>query len=789
MYDPEQITYFGEADARNRNVPFGIKASDRTRHVYVIGKTGMGKSTVLENMAVQDIQNDNGFAFIDPHGKTVDLLLEYIPPERVKDVLYFAPFDMEYPISFNIMEDVGYDKRHLVVSGLMAAFKKIWEDAWSARMEYILTNTLLALLEYPDATLLSVNKMLSDKNYRKKVVDNVQDTSVKSFWVDEFANYTERMAAEAVPAIQNKVGQFTANPLIRNIIGQPKSSFDIRQLMDTRKIFLINLSKGRIGESNANLLGSLLITKIYLSAMSRADVPEPVLDKELPNFYLYVDEFQSFANESFADILSEARKYKLNLTIAHQYIEQMSEEVRAAVFGNVGTMITFRVGSYDAEVLEKEFAPEFTAQDIVNLGRFQTYLRLMINGVGSKPFSARTLPPLERPQTSSVTAVLDNSRKIYGKPRAEVEQQVRELVEMGRVEKDDSKPQGKGQGGQKGGRDFGNNKKKGGGNKGGRFDNGGYGGGDNRGGRDGGDRSSGNFKESRKSAIDEKTKLELQALLAKHTVSDSDNKDVKKVENSDEVKMVEPEKQVNRSPKFVEPTLSPEDIKLEVQYEDFVPQREGDLIDFSNSGNGNSKSNDVDIVIDKPVKKTDSKKNNNGHQNMNDLNKKNRPPMDNDLKNDISPMMTVPPHRNDPKKVSSENKNQLAAALSAAMGEKRGEAKGGVEVNDGESKDSGRVENVSDNERSTSSLAPQMDTDINTMNNAINSVISAAGSGESGGAAEIESNSEVGAGESGPGSAIVNNSGATTSESSSKNIAPEKPKEIPENELRSILED
>jgi hypothetical protein len=424
MTSDDKVTYFGETDSRNKRVKFGIKAKDRTRHMYVIGKTGMGKSTLLENMAVQDIQGGEGLCFIDPHGKSADLLLNYVPEHRIKDVLYFAPFDIEHPISFNVMEDVGYDKRHLVVSGLMSTFKKIWEDAWSARMEYILSNTLLALLEYPGATLLGVNKMLSDKAYRKKVVDNVQDPAVKSFWVDEFAKYTERFAAEATPAIQNKIGQFTSNPLIRNIIGQPKSSFDIRKLMDERKIMIVNLSKGRVGESNANLLGAMLITKIYLAAMSRADVTEKVL-KSLPQFYLYVDEFQSFANESFADILSEARKYKLNLTIAHQYIEQMSDEVRAAVFGNVGTMIVFRVGSYDAEVLEKEFAPQFTMEDIVNLGQFQLYLRLMIDGVGSQPFSARNLPPIPEPPISFMNQVLESSRAQFGQIRSIVEEQVR----------------------------------------------------------------------------------------------------------------------------------------------------------------------------------------------------------------------------------------------------------------------------------------------------------------------------------------------------------------------------
>ncbi len=421
--DDNRVTYFAETDARNKRVKFGIKAKDRTRHVYVIGKTGMGKSTLLENMAVQDIQNGEGMCFIDPHGKTADLLLEYVPKERIRDVIYIAPFDTEYPISFNVLESVDQSKRHLVVSGLMSTFKKIWVDAWSARMEYILTNTLLALLEAPNTTLLGVNRMLSDKAYRNEIVSHVQDPSVKSFWVKEFANYTERMAAEAVPSIQNKVGQFTANPLIRNMIGQPISSFDFRRAMDERKIMIINLSKGKIGDENMKLLGGLLVTKIYLAAMSRADVPDRIA-KTLPNFYLFVDEFQNFANASFADILSEARKYKLNLTIAHQYIEQMDEVVRPAVFGNVGTMITFRVGATDAEVLEKEFAPLFTVEDLVNLGFAQIYLKLMIDGLGSSPFSAVTLPPIPHPDHSYVSDIVDSSREQFAKSRSSVEQEI-----------------------------------------------------------------------------------------------------------------------------------------------------------------------------------------------------------------------------------------------------------------------------------------------------------------------------------------------------------------------------
>jgi hypothetical protein len=433
-FDPNKVTFFGKTDSRGKNVTFGIKAKDRQRHVYVIGKTGMGKSTLLENMAVQDIQNGEGMAFIDPHGSAAETLLNYIPEHRINDVLYFAPFDTDHPVSFNIMEDVGPDKRHLVVSGLMSVFKKIWVDAWSARMEYILSNTLLALLEYPDSTLLGVNRMLSDKDYRRKVIDNITDPSVKSFWVDEFLKYNERYMQEAGDAIKNKIGQFTANPVIRNIIGQPKSSFDIRKIMDEKKILIMNLSKGLIGETNANLLGSMLTTRIYLAAMSRADLP-PEKMREMPNFYFFVDEFQSFANATFANILSEARKYHLNLTIAHQYITQMEEEVRDAVFGNVGTIISFRVGPFDAEVLETIFTPNFLAADIVNLGFAQVYLTLMIDGIGSQPFSATTLPPIAPPAISYKDVAIAASRAKFAHSRAEVEVAIHKFHEPVVVQK------------------------------------------------------------------------------------------------------------------------------------------------------------------------------------------------------------------------------------------------------------------------------------------------------------------------------------------------------------------
>ncbi len=420
MHNPDQVTYFGETDFRGKKVRFGIKADDRSRHMYIIGKTGMGKSTLLENMAAQDIKNGAGMCFIDPHGSAIDTLLEYVPEERLNDVVYFAPFDSENPISFNILETVSEDQKHLVVQGLMSTFDKIWPDTFSERMKYILSNTLLALLEYPGSTLLGVNRMYADKGYREEIVKNVTDPTVKTFWEDEFAKWDERFMREATAAIQNKIGQFTANPIVRNIIGQQTSSFDFREVMDQKKILLINLSKGRIGEQNAGLLGGMLITKIYLAAMSRADATKADMVK-LPSFFLFVDEFQNFANESFADILSEARKYKLNLTMAHQYVEQMEEEVRDAVFGNVGTTVCFRVGPLDAELLEKVFVPTFTQEDIVNLGRFQIYLTLMIDGVGSKPFSAITMSPLPRNPISYRDEVITTSRKNFSKPRQEVQ--------------------------------------------------------------------------------------------------------------------------------------------------------------------------------------------------------------------------------------------------------------------------------------------------------------------------------------------------------------------------------
>ncbi|MFA6098476.1 MAG: type IV secretion system DNA-binding domain-containing protein [Patescibacteria group bacterium] len=413
------ITPFAKTNFRNANNVFGIKEDDRRRHMYLIGKTGMGKTTVLENMVISDIRSGRGLALVDPHGDLVEKVIEYIPSYRINDVIYFNPADVDFPIGFNVLESVDPAQRHLVASGLMGVFTKIWEGVWSARMEYILNNAILALLESPGSTMLGIARILVDKRYRQKVVSKLTDPIVKSFWVDEYANYNTNFRNEAIAPIQNKVGQFLSSAIIRNIVGQPKSTIDLRNLMDNHKILLLNLSKGRIGEDNSSLLGAMMITRIQLAAMSRVDIEE----KDRQDFYLYVDEFQNFATESFASILSEARKYRLSLVLAHQYIEQLDEEVRAAVFGNVGTIMCFRVGAADAEFLAKEFFPTFTEDDLLNLTKYNVYLKLMIDGVASEPFSATTLPP-EAALTNNKGKVVKVSRERYTKPRKIVEEKI-----------------------------------------------------------------------------------------------------------------------------------------------------------------------------------------------------------------------------------------------------------------------------------------------------------------------------------------------------------------------------
>lgn len=417
----QEVAVFAKTNFRNQYKKFGIKTEDRRRHMYFIGKTGMGKSTVLENMIVNDISAGHGVAVVDPHGDLAEKIMYYIPKNRINDIVYFNPSDIDYPIAFNVVEQVDPHLRHLVASGLVGVFKKLWADSWGPRLEYILRNAILAILDFPGSTLLGVVRMLSDKAYRKKVVANIKDPVVKSFWEKEFSSYADKFASEAVSPIQNKVGQFLSSSLMRNIVGQAKSSIDLREIMDNGKVLVMNLSKGRIGEDNSALLGAMMITKIQLASMSRVEVPE----EERKDFYLYIDEFQNFSTESFANILSEARKYRLNLTLAHQYIEQLSDSVKAAVFGNIGTLVTFRVGATDAEELAKEFAPVFNEEDLVNLPKYEMYLKLMIDGVASSPFSAKGLGPLgEEVRTDNFDKVIKYSREKYASDRKVVEDKI-----------------------------------------------------------------------------------------------------------------------------------------------------------------------------------------------------------------------------------------------------------------------------------------------------------------------------------------------------------------------------
>lgn len=415
------ITPFAATNFHNGKRIFGIKKDDRRRHMYVIGKTGMGKSTLLENLVFADIHSGNGTCYVDPHGDTAEKILQWIPKDRIADTIYFNPADRMHPIAFNVLERVEPIFRNNIASGLVSVYKKLWADSWGPRLEYILRYTLLALLDAPDSTLLGVNRILVDKPYLNHVLRYVEDPVVRSFWNDEFSKWNERNLAEVISPIQNKVGQFVSNSMIRNIIGQQESTISMRKIMDEKKILILNLSKGHMGEDASALLGAMLITKIQLAAMSRVEIKN---EEDREDFYLYVDEFQNFVTESFANILSEARKYRLCLTVAHQYIAQLtigsSTTVRDAVFGNVGTLIAFRVGATDAEFLEKEFTPQFLIEDLINLPQYKIYLRLMVNGVSSDPFSADTLPPLGKQDLGNGQAVIDYTRAHYTRTREEV---------------------------------------------------------------------------------------------------------------------------------------------------------------------------------------------------------------------------------------------------------------------------------------------------------------------------------------------------------------------------------
>ncbi|MBI3442501.1 MAG: type IV secretion system DNA-binding domain-containing protein [Candidatus Sungbacteria bacterium] len=418
-------TFIGKCNFRGGDRVFGVKVKDRRQHTYVIGQTGTGKTTLLKNLVLQDIRAGKGVAVIDPHGQFAEEVLDEIPEERMKDVVYFNPVDVDFPIGFNVIEVPNAKYKHLIVSDLLGIFTKIWANVWSARMEYILQNCILALIDTPGTTLLGISRILVDKDYREKIVANVKDPVVKSFWLHEYEQWRDQFRSEAIVPIQNKVGQFLNTSFIRNIVGQETSTLRIADIMNEEKILLVNVSKGEIGEDNSGLLGAMIITKIQLAAMERVRI----LEEERKDFYLYVDEFQNFATDSFANILSEARKYRLDLVLAHQYIGQLvtstSTKVRDAIFGNVGTFISFRVGAPDAEFLETQFAPEFTQADLIAQPNHHIYLRLMVDGVTSRPFSAATLPPLKFETNPGIKEqIMQSSRELYARPRAQVERNI-----------------------------------------------------------------------------------------------------------------------------------------------------------------------------------------------------------------------------------------------------------------------------------------------------------------------------------------------------------------------------
>ncbi len=419
--DMSGVSVFGDTDYREHRIEFGIKPDDRRRHFYLLGKTGVGKSTLFKNMFIADILRGDGACFVDPHGEAVEELLDFIPPERIKDVVYFDPTDTNHPVGFNLLELKDKSQRDLIADGVVEVFKKQFGESWGPRLQYILTNAVATLLEAQNTTLLGVIRILVDKNYRKFILKQVNDPILLKFWEEEYAQMStnSRLITEAVAPIQNKVGRFISSAVIRNIIGQVKSTIDLREIMDNRKILLVNLAQGKLGEETASLLGGMIITRLQSTAMERGDIPF----EDRNDFYLYVDEFQNFATESFAKILSEARKYKLNLTMTNQYIDQLPLTVRQAIFGNVGTLGSYVVSQADASILEKEFAPDVTSDDLVSLDSHAMYIKLCIDGMTSVPFSAKSLPPRYQPYGLK-SRVIESSREMYSVTREEIEDKI-----------------------------------------------------------------------------------------------------------------------------------------------------------------------------------------------------------------------------------------------------------------------------------------------------------------------------------------------------------------------------
>ena len=412
-----QITPIGKVNFRHDERIFGIYDKDRLGHIYAIGKTGVGKSTLLLNMAISDIERGNGFCIIDPHGDIAESILNYIPQDRIEDVIYFNPADIEFPIALNPLKNVHPNFHHLVASGLISTFKKIWADNWGPRLEHILRFSLLTLLRYREGTLLDIQPLLTDIEFRNKVLSRITDQSLLAFWYNEYDKFSNSLRAEVISPILNKIGIFSSSSILRNIVGQKIRSFHIQKVMDEGKILIVNLAKGKLGEDVSALLGSMIVTTIQLTALHRAKQEEHLRSP----FYLYIDECHSFITGSIADILAEARKYGLGLFLTHQYIDQLQDDIRSAIFGNVGTMIAFRVGATDATFLSKEFHPVFSEIDLINLPRYSMYLKLMIDGATSQPFSADTRSPKAK-TISFKNEIILHSQKQFGRKKDAVAQ-------------------------------------------------------------------------------------------------------------------------------------------------------------------------------------------------------------------------------------------------------------------------------------------------------------------------------------------------------------------------------
>jgi len=408
----KKINFFAKTEFKNRLVTFGVKEDDRRRHIYLIGKTGTGKSTTIANMAVDDMKKRKGVAVIDPHGDLSEILLDYIPSHRINDVCYLDPADKAHPFSLNILEVTDPAQAELVASGILSIFYKLYSYSWGPRMEHIFRNTLLTLTQVPNATLVDVVRILTHKDFRRNVVEKLTDQVLVDFWTKEFEKMPDRLKGEAINPILNKAGQFVSSPLIRQILGRPKSTIDLEKIINEGKILIINLSQGRLGEDNSALLGAMIITKIQLAAMRRVNIPE---EKRL-DFYLYVDEFQNFATDSFIKILSEARKYRLNICLANQYMAQLAEPVQKAILGNAGTVVSFLVGAEDANILEREFGGVFTEPDLVGLSNFQVVIKLGVDNLTSRPFFAYTLPrPVSKNQNRPKVIRVSRERYSYKK--------------------------------------------------------------------------------------------------------------------------------------------------------------------------------------------------------------------------------------------------------------------------------------------------------------------------------------------------------------------------------------